>query len=320
MADGNQMTVDLSDGALFGNDAGEDELPDILNSYFVDQIAFKPFFSKENPFQVARSRKGMGKSALLNKLAYDLGILGDDYIVINVTGANLIGILPPPRGASYLELQNYWVKVICARINFEIGKSVGFAFTETDMALVESSEIAGFKERNIVGSLIQRVKSSKIPIEITLKEFNNHEELLKRALEKYDQKKVWLLVDDIDSTYVDTQDQQAVTSTFFSACRALVREVDGLFIRASVRSDVWKSLRNNEDLDKCEQYIIDIYWSVSNLKILLSKKIYAYFKRNSLSFKGGEEPDYKKDADDLLLYVFTSKMTWGGARFLLLGQ
>jgi hypothetical protein len=304
--------IDFTDGALFGNDAGEDELPDVLNSYFVDQFAFKNFLSRTNTFQVARSRKGMGKSALLSKLAFELKSATDNPIVIKVTGADLLAIATPANGLGFLALQTYWIRVICARINYELGTQLGFAFTETDMALVESSEIAGFKERNIIGSLIQRIKSSKIPIEIQLKEYNNHEQLLKRALEAHSQRSVWLLVDDIDSTYVDSPDLQALTSTFFSACRALARDVKGLYIRASVRTDVWSSLRKNEDLDKCEQYVTDISWSASDLKIILSKKIFSYHERNSLSHLSKLGVDYRTDADRVLEFAFTRRMNWSG--------
>jgi len=302
--------IDFTDGALFGNDAGEDELPDVLNSYFVDQNAFRPFLNRKNTFQVARSRKGMGKSALLSKLAYDLRQEENAPIVISATGANLLAIARPSVGASYLELQNFWSRVICARINFELGKTIGFAFSENDQALVESSEIAGFRERNIVGSLIQRVRSSKIPIEVKLTDYGNHEELLKRAAERFSDRKVWILVDDIDSTYIDSPDQQALTSTFFSACRALAREVNGLYIRASVRTDVWSALRRNEDLDKCEQYVSDIAWSAPDLKTILSKKIYSYLQRNEMPILAGEL-DYREDADQVLALAFTDRMKWG---------
>lgn len=304
--------IDFQDGTLFGNDAGEDELPEILNSYFVDQEGFKTFLSRAVPFQVARSRKGMGKSALLSKMAYDLDTESSDGIVINVTGAKLLAIADPPANASHLMLQNYWTKVICARINFALGGKIGFAFSDTSMALVEAAELSGYKERNIAGSLIQRIKSSKIPIEIITKEYPNHEELLKRALEGSHNIKVWLFVDDIDSTYVDSEYQQALTSTFFSACRALAREVSGLAIRASVRTDVWSNLRKNEDLDKCEQYVTDIVWSSANIKTILSKKIFSYLQRNDILPRVGI--DYRQDADELLECAFEDRMTWGRAK------
>lgn len=209
-------------------------------------------------------------------------------------------------------LQNYWTRVICARINFAIGAEMGFAFSDTAMALVESAEVAGFKEKNIVGSLIQRVKSSKIPIEVTVKEYGNHEALLRRALDRSHDTRVWLLVDDIDSTYIDSPAQRALTSTFFSACRALAREVSGLSIRSSVRTDVWSDLRQNEDLDKCEQYVADISWSAADMKAILSKKVYSYLQRS------GAEPDpkldYRTDGDQILEFAFEPRMKWGASR------
>lgn len=306
------LVVHLSDGALFGNDAGEDELPEVLDSYFLDQPAFRSFLSMTQPYQIARSRKGMGKSALLSKLAIDLDRREDRPIIVRSTGDKLVGILKPTYG-SYLECQAYWYKVLCARINYEIGRTVGFTFSESSMALVESSEIAGFKERNIVGALIQRVKSSKIPIEITLKEYNNHEELLRRVLEKDSARPVWLLIDDIDATYVDTPEQQMLVSTFFSACRSIVREFKGLHVRASVRSDVWSNFKKNEDLDKCEQYVTDISWGSPDLEALLSKKIYSYFERNYSSEAAPLRLDYRKNARQLLEYAFLPRMRWGSS-------
>jgi hypothetical protein len=154
--------LDLADGELFGNDAGEDEIPTILASYFVDQPAFERFLSTTERLQVARSRKGMGKSALLAKLAYDLQ--NRDCIVIQTTGSELYGI-QEPTGLDFMSLQNYWKRVMCARINFELGKNLGFAFSDRSMALVEAAEVAGYKDRNIIGALLQRIKFGRIPIE-----------------------------------------------------------------------------------------------------------------------------------------------------------
>jgi hypothetical protein len=134
--------LDLTDGELFGNDAGEDEIPTILASYFVDQPPFERFLSTTQRLQVARSRKGMGKSALLAKLAYDLK--NQSSIVIQTTGSELYGI-QPPTAMDFMSLQNYWKRVMCARINFELGKHLGFAFSDRSMALVEAAEVAAIK-------------------------------------------------------------------------------------------------------------------------------------------------------------------------------
>jgi len=42
------MKEDLISPELFGNEAGEDEPIDVLNSYFVDKIEFAQFYSDKN--------------------------------------------------------------------------------------------------------------------------------------------------------------------------------------------------------------------------------------------------------------------------------
>lgn len=136
------VTLDLDDGTLFGNDAGEDEPVEILTSYFVDQDAFRPFLKVENRYAVARSKKGMGKSALLSKFAYDLRERGDpEDIIVRIIGSQIIaeGV---PEFASFLDAQAFWVRSICSRINAALGAKIGFAFSDTQMSLVEAAELA----------------------------------------------------------------------------------------------------------------------------------------------------------------------------------
>lgn len=99
-------TLNFRDGTLFGNDAGEDELPEVLASYFVDQDAFSSFLSEQTKLQIARSQKGMGKSALLSKLHYDIVARDCHSIVVRTTGSQLTsGSIP--KFANLLEAQSY---------------------------------------------------------------------------------------------------------------------------------------------------------------------------------------------------------------------
>ena len=131
------MHLDFRDGTLFGNDAGEDELPEVLASYFVGQDAFAPFLSAANRLHIARSRKGMGKSALLSKLHFDLLDADPNAIIVRSTGSQLCGS-SIPEFANLLEAQAYWVSRISSRINIELGTKVGFAFSDTQMNLLAS--------------------------------------------------------------------------------------------------------------------------------------------------------------------------------------
>lgn len=83
--------IDIKDKDLFGNDAGEDENIDILNSYYIDNPDFEDFFDRSVRLNVVSARKGMGKSAMISRMAYKLES-ANDALVIRVTGNSLLGL------------------------------------------------------------------------------------------------------------------------------------------------------------------------------------------------------------------------------------
>ena len=138
------LKLKLNDKSLFGNDAGEDEAQEILNSYFIENDEFDDFYDDEHRLCVVNARKGMGKSTLLSKLHYDLGTKVEygKPIVVRVTGNALLG-LGDFNGKDSTFLENYWKQIICKEINIHIGKAIGFALTSDEMSLVEVSELEG---------------------------------------------------------------------------------------------------------------------------------------------------------------------------------
>ncbi|UDL05726.1 P-loop ATPase, Sll1717 family [Marinobacter sp. CA1] len=308
------IELDFYDDELFGNEAGEDEDPAVLSSYFITKDKFNKFFSQSRRFAIVRARKGMGKSSLLSKMAYDVRKGNPENIVISITGSDLLSY-GEFDSTDHLVLQNEWKKALSARINFELGNRIGFAWTDDQMALVEASEISGYRGKNFVGSLIARIRSKHFPIEVTSGAEKDAGALLSRYLSTHEDMKIWLFVDDIDSTFSADEVQKARVSSFFSACRSLTRDVDGLFVRASVRTDVWTTVRYNEDLDKCEQYTIDISWTRTDLEKIISKKILSYIERNhgGSSFKSCSV-DNSRDRELLLSLVFMDRLRWANSR------
>ena len=67
-----RLVLDLSQRSLFGNEAGEDEKPEILDSYFLEVKNSNDFFNEKEEISVVSGRKGMGKSSLLSRLQYQL--------------------------------------------------------------------------------------------------------------------------------------------------------------------------------------------------------------------------------------------------------
>ncbi len=308
------MTIyfDLADENLFGNEAGEDEDQVLLSEHFVDHDSFSYFFERNKLISVVSARKGMGKSALISQLKYRLenDPAYDNPLVVKAKGNELLGLGDfTNKDQAYLE--NYWKRIICKKIIIEIGRSIGFAVSSDAISMVEIAELDGLKGKNLVGGLISRIKT-KIPFldaEIRSSIPENYESLLAGYQSGSSKRTVWVLIDDIDAKFQNTADYQARVGSFFSAIRGLAFEQENLRIRATVRSDVWSCLRHLEDLDKLDQYLIEIVWKKKQMQDILVKKIISYVRRKHPE---SAEARYlpSRDYNKILDLLFTSPITW----------
>ncbi|MGE8451690.1 MAG: hypothetical protein ACN6OP_13915, partial [Pseudomonadales bacterium] len=113
------IQIDIKDKELFGNDAGEDENIEVLNSYYIENPESEDFFDTSIRLNVVSARKGMGKSAMISKMTYKLQE-DPGSIVIRVTGNSLLG-LGNFQAQDQAYLENYWKQIICKKIILEIG-------------------------------------------------------------------------------------------------------------------------------------------------------------------------------------------------------
>ncbi|MBH0094200.1 P-loop ATPase, Sll1717 family [Pseudoalteromonas sp. SCQQ13] len=308
------IKINFKDKKIFGNEAGEDELLAVLNSYYIEHSNFDDFFDSDERLSIVSARKGMGKSALLSRLQFKL-INDENYkrpLIIRVKGNELLG-LGDFKGEDHSYLENYWKQIICKRIIVEIGNQIDFALDSDDMSFVELSEIEGMKSKNLVGALIGRIKGKLPGVEVKSDIPDNLDKLLRRYQDNDNSPNVWLLVDDIDAKFQNTNENQARVGSFFSAIRSLSFDNQNLNIRATVRSDVWSCLRHLEDLDKLQQYIIEIFWSKKYMRDMLAQKILVYIQKN---FPDSNEAKLrlKGDYNKILDIVFNSPIEWRGDR------
>lgn len=314
--------ADINYDQLFGSDSGEDEDHSALRSYFVDLPEFKKFYDPDNPLVIVRGRKGMGKSALLKRLAIRLSDENASKdIVIETTGNELMG-MGNFGGADHAYLENHWKQVICKRICVEIGKRINFALTDNTMSMVEAAEIEGFKGSNVVSALSERIGSvlqRLIPgVDADEPASGEGSSILKKgvvnpvqAVRNFQETKdrtVWLLIDDIDAKYVDDEANQQRVGAFFSAIRSLAFSVKDLRIRTSVRTDVWRNLRRMEDQDKIRQYVIDIHWRDTTLRSIFAKRILSYLQREG--FAPASAWNTTVHYDEIVGQVFDGRLRW----------
>jgi hypothetical protein len=304
---------DLADPELFGNEAGEDEDAAVLDSYFIRKPDFERFYTARSRLAFVRSRKGMGKSALLTHAHYQRHLADDGDLLIYIKASDLLA-LQTVQGESPAELIFGWQQRICTRINLELGSTLKLGFTDDSILLIESAEINGFRSRNIAGALIDRLKLKGLGAEIERQRVGvgDSQKTLARILEAKDVN-VWLFVDDVDATFINTEAERLKASTFFSACRNLVNAVGGLCIRASVRLDVWSILAHHDEaLDKCEQYMLDLAWSTEETGRILENKIISYLLRyypddpRFISWK------QNSNRDAIRRHIFKEPFNWAG--------
>ena len=308
--------IKLDDRQLWGNEAGEDEEPSVLASYFLPQDLFADFYDANNPLSIARAKKGLGKSALLRHCAYKRAQLQSE-IVIQVKGADLVAA--SNRVASTPEEHIYdWQQRMCYAMNRELGARLGVALSDDAMLLVETAELAGFKERNLIGALLNRLTIKFKGVELRgPTPAVDHKALLQRASEG--RSNVWLFIDDIDATFRRSPDEVLRLSTFFSACRDLAKSFKGVNIRTCVRTDVWASIRRTDEaLDKCEQYIFDIKWSTKQTGEILARRVGSYLERTEREeLASSASPVLRRRGDPslenakLLGVVFAERFAWG---------
>lgn len=306
---------DFLSAELFGNEAGDDEDLEVLDSYFLDKPEFESFYSAECKLSIVRSRKGVGKSALLKQTLYRRQKDEGHELLIYVKASDLIA-LQDVNTDTPAALVYGWQQRICTQINLELGAILNFGFTDDKMLLIESSELAGFRNRNIVSALVDRlnVKGLGVDIERSRPSVANPQAVLERVMGG-SPVRVWLFIDDVDSTFLNTESERLKASTFFSACRNLASTVSGLCIRAAVRADVWSVLAQyDEAMDKCEQYMLDLDWSTEETGQILQNKILSFFRRNYPDDPRYQLYDSIQDGRTIRKIVFKEPFPWGAGR------
>jgi hypothetical protein len=283
--------------------------------YFVEQESFRRFLSARKKLLVATARKGVGKSALLKWIAAKVAKRDPDALIISVRGADLVrnkfGLTSPLRNAN--EYTHDWMVRLCALVNRQLARQLKLAVTDDQITLVETAELEGYKQRNLVGALVERFQTllEKGRV-VTRIHAQNEIELFKRVNDR----NVWIIIDDLDATYQNTVAESLSLSTFFSACRYLVQDVAGLYIRASIRTDVWPLIRRyDEALDKTSQYVSEILWQQRDFLALLALRIRASLKQSGTAVP--TPPPYAPPEDiqeHLLELAFEAKMQWGAYR------
>ena len=276
----------LTDADLFGNDAAEDEDLSVFQSYVLARPELHDFTSPDRRICIARAYKGEGKSALLRLSAVSIEAASDNPIVVLASATSLAPELPAT--SDFSAWVRAWKAAIFNQLAAEVGATIGLAWSDDAISLVEQSERQGFKAKNIVSVILSRfnltqVKAGSFGLSMAVKRLgtSNPEKVLQRWAK--DGTRVWLFIDDVDLNFQNTAQQRLRVASFFIACREIVNAVEGLCLRAAVRPNVWTVIKLEfEALSHVEQYAYDLRWSEEAMREMLARRIEAYLKRKGL--------------------------------------
>jgi hypothetical protein len=308
------LKIHFSDPTLFGNDVAEDENEDVFQSYAVERPEVAEFVNADNNICIAHAYKGEGKSALLRLARKRLSDGATQPIIVARTALN---VAPDVDSLDYGKWVRGWKTRILSSLAAEIGSQIGAAWNDDAISLVEEAERIGFKQKNFVSAVLKRLIPSVQIKGVSIKfpegsPFVDAEPILRRWLDGSGP--LWLFIDDIDKNFDDTEINRLRVASFFDAARELMLALPELRIRASVRPNVWATLKMKyESLSHVEQYLYDLNWSEEQIRALLASRVRGYLQRTKQwnTARKSLPPNGSDQEYALIELVFHSPMPWG---------
>ncbi|HWD38752.1 MAG TPA: hypothetical protein VG944_07880 [Fimbriimonas sp.] len=275
---------DLADPQLFGAEAAEAEAnKDVFNSYFYETGAYADFVDMSRPFQIANAYKGEGKSSFLRALEEKVRTEKLGYVA-RFSSADLE---VADQGANSDAWMRAWRRSLAEAAAIELGKTIKVAWSEDDIRAVEEAERLGQRERNWIGLILDRfvLKLKGANAELSLK--SSSEGLSTATVERLLEKKTfWLLVDESDVNFINSEAGRAKVAGLLTACRKMCQTTPSLRVRSTLRPTTWSALYANiEDMTHIRDSLVSLEWQTQDIRNILSKRIESYLIRtNQIGF------------------------------------
>ena len=298
----------FDDPTLFGSEAADLEDESLFFSYAMQRPEVVEFLDERHPVRIVSAYKGEGKSALLRLAEQKLNDRPSRPLVIRVTGSS---IAPAPSSLNEDEWIKAWKQSILSLLAREIGATIRFAWTDDATGLVEEAEREGFRQRSIVGYVLDRIKHKDNPITQVTPSLANAERTLNRWLTSKD--KVWLLIDDIDHNYANTDHYRVKLASFLAAVKDLMVKTPEIRVRFTIRPNVWQILRRTyEGVSHFRVSVLPLTWTLADCELMVSRRAESYLQRSGeWSRIGRTLPLDVKRVEALNKLLFETPMPWG---------
>lgn len=308
------VSIDIRHPSLFGNEAAEDEAEDVFFSFWVNRPEEELFIDPSIHIGIVYAYKGEGKSGLLRAAKNAVQLKGKDGsgpIIVTTTGPVT---KPELENIDTANWNRGWKRALLDLIAGEIGSTIGMAWNDDAIGLVEFAEKKGFRKKSFITSVVERLASPKLPITKTVSTPDNLEKSLNRQLQN--DSEIWLFVDDVDRNYQDTRQWAASLAGFFDAIRDLTNAIPQLRVRTCIRPNVWAAINQTfESLSHIRQYLIPLVWSEDDALSLLARRVEGFLQRtNQLdAFRGSAKTKHgtREHQLELISLGFNTPVEWG---------
>jgi hypothetical protein len=233
----------------------------------------------------------------------------DAGLAIDTTGP---AVSPDLESTDFARWVRAWKESLVNLIAGEVGARINLAWSDDAVGLVELAEKNGFRSRNFISMIVDRLQSKAIPIERTRQTPADAGRTLTRWKSRIPQ--VWVFVDDIDRNFDGSRHDEIRAASFFDACRSLSQQIDILRFRVAVRPNTWATLKRAfESMSHVEQYAFDLKWKEDDMLALLGHRIDGYLRRRQLIEQVSRQLPAETHARHryYLTLVFETPVQWG---------
>lgn len=255
---------------LLGTVLAQDD-PNFLSYYVKREDILERLVNNKTDFVIINAPRGSGKSGLLLAMAQELKRFpGQKNTVIRKEPSDIEW---PSEVLTIDQYVAFWKNIILSWVVVEIGKEIKFALGDDATTAVELAAKKGGKERNLLDSLLKRLKWKALPIEKTDFDAELNEGQALRIIGD-SARTFWVLLDEMDDDYDLTPYRSHRLVGLLRASKIIAQRFPSVRIRLTIRPHVMTVLKGQfEKVQTYWQNEIRLSWKREQLKEILARRI-----------------------------------------------
>ena len=249
--------------SLFGTEAAEDNDLDRLKSFYVKNATHKKI-TANIPIRILVGHKGIGKSAIFTIAQHEDEQNNRLTVSLHPDDIHDLG----KSGTDFHDMIRSWkeglINVIASKVIDQLGQN-----SDSD-TIKTGGKIIG-KLTNFLAGTFKSAIDRKVSFDPSYR----------AIIDNYlGNNKIYVYIDDLDRGWEGRKEDITRISALLNAIRDLTNANPGLYIRISLRSDVYYLVRtSDESTDKIEGSVVWHSWTHHEILLLLIKRIESFFGR-----------------------------------------